>query len=53
MLSLKYVVLVLLALVSSGALVCLAVGKARGKPMVPANASWLFRLLESLFGAEE
>jgi|GEM_PF-1518158 len=53
MLSLKYVVLTLLALASSWALIYLAVGKVRGKPTVPANASWLFGLLERMFDTEE
>jgi hypothetical protein len=53
MLSLRFVVLILLAVASSGALVYLAVGKVKGKPTVSANASWLFGLLERMFDTEE
>jgi hypothetical protein len=53
MLFLKFAVLMILFFTAVTTLVYLAVGKIKGKPFIPANALWLFHLIEKIFDKKE
>jgi hypothetical protein len=49
----KFAVLMLMFGATITALVYLVAGKTKGKPFVPANALWIFRLIEKIFNEKE
>ncbi|MCK4384778.1 MAG: hypothetical protein KAW52_00805 [candidate division Zixibacteria bacterium] len=53
MLFLKFAVLMILTIVTVGALIYLAVRKVKGKPFVPPTALWIFYLIEKIFNEKE
>ncbi|KPK76502.1 MAG: hypothetical protein AMJ89_04055 [candidate division Zixibacteria bacterium SM23_73] len=49
----KFVVLILMFFATVTALIYLTVGKIKNKPFVPANALWIFYLIEKMFDDKE
>lgn len=49
----KFVVLMLMFSATVTALVYLTVGKIKNKPFVPANALWIFYLIEKIFDKKD